>query len=487
MGRQLILQVLTFAGGILLARRLDPAEFGLYAIATFLVSAFALVGDFGLVPSLIQRRETITDRDLQVGFTLQQILISIVVAALFVGAPWLAALYPEAPPGTAWLVRALAFSLYLTSLRSMSVLQLERELQYGRLAGIEVVETLSFQSIAVILAIGGYGVWSFAWAALARGLIGAILVFLVAPWKVRFAFDNQIALRMIRFGIPFQAQSVVNQVSGWVTPLLVGTLIGPRAVGFLTWASSNGKKPLSLVDNVTRVAFPHFSRIQDDGAEVERTLGRYLTYLLLPAGLWFATLATAGSIIVEWVYTAKWSPAVPALILYAAALPFDVTGWLVAVALNGTGRVAYTTKIAATRTVAQLVLSIPLTIQFGFNGVPLAMLLGSMVSVPWILRGLGPGAATRTLRTAVWIAWPTAISVVVGIVVTILLGDGGTHAMLAVAAIAGAFLGTALVAAPPWLREATRNALKFDRLPNDPVPAPVGDMPRQSRRGKRSI
>src|SRR5205085_11764105 len=107
--RQIFLQIFTFAGGVILARVLGPAQFGLFAIASFWVGILALVGDFGLAPSFIQRRAELTERDLQVGFTLQQMMSTVVVLALLLGAPWVAALYPKAPHETEWLVRALAF------------------------------------------------------------------------------------------------------------------------------------------------------------------------------------------------------------------------------------------------------------------------------------------------------------------------------------------------------------------------------------------
>ena len=109
-----------------------------------------------------------TDSDLKVGFTLQQMVISILAVSLFFIAPWLVTLFPKAPPNSVWLVRALAVTLYLTSWRSMSALQLERRLEYRRLAWVEVVEVVSFQSVAVVLAARHYGVWSLVAAALVR-------------------------------------------------------------------------------------------------------------------------------------------------------------------------------------------------------------------------------------------------------------------------------------------------------------------------------
>jgi O-antigen/teichoic acid export membrane protein len=451
MGRQVFVQILTLAAGIVLARALDPTEFGLYAIASFLVGAFALFGDFGLASSLVQRKEQITELDLRVGFSLQQITTTVVVILLLIAAPWLASLYPKAPPGTDWLVRALAFSLYLTSWRSMSVLQLERVLRYDRLAWIEVIEVLAFQTVAILMALNDFGVWSFVVAALVRGLVGAILAFAAAPWHVRFAFDRAAARRILHFGAPFQIQSVANQLGSWITPLFVGTLIGPGAVGYLTWASSNGRKPLMLVDNVMRVAFPHLARIQEDSAEVERTLTRYLTYLLCAAGLWFSLLATAGPSVVTVLYTDKWSAAVPALIMYAAVVPLEVLGWVIGIALNATGRVAFTSWIVVARTAAQIVLSVPLTLLLGFNGVPLAILVCSAALLPWILRGLGPGAPLRVMRPLVWLVFPVLAASAVGL---LLRGLGLPLAMrgaVIMGAVTIVYAAATWAAGPAWL------------------------------------
>src|SRR6266511_2369432 len=120
LARQLVVLFLTFGAGIALARLLRPSEFGLYAIATFVVEILGLFGTFGLAPSFIQRRREPSDDDLAVGFTLQQIVATVLVGVIVVIAPWVMALFPDAPAGSTWLIRVLGFSLYLTSWRSIS-------------------------------------------------------------------------------------------------------------------------------------------------------------------------------------------------------------------------------------------------------------------------------------------------------------------------------------------------------------------------------
>src|SRR5690242_18333130 len=88
MGRQVLLQALGMCSGVILARKLSPEEFGLFAIATFLVQIFGLLGDFGLAGSFIQREVEPTDHERSVAFTLQQILTVVIVVLLWILAPW---------------------------------------------------------------------------------------------------------------------------------------------------------------------------------------------------------------------------------------------------------------------------------------------------------------------------------------------------------------------------------------------------------------
>lgn len=459
MGRQVVLQIVTFLGGILLARALGPAQFGLYAIATYLVQIVAQFGDFGLAPSFIQRKQELSEQDLQVGFMLQQALTSVMVLCLLIAAPWLARFYPKAPPETVWLVRALAFDLFLTSWRTMSALQLERHLRYDRLALIEVIEVLTYQGLAVGLALTGHGVWSLAWATLARGSVGTLLMYLAAPWRLRLAFDRVVAVEILRFGIPFQAQMFSNQLSSWITPVLVGRWIGPEAVGLIIWASSNGKKPLMLVDNVMRVAFPHFSRIQNDIKEVERTITQYLMWLQLASGLWFAVLLCAGPELVRWIYTAKWSGAVPALIVYGAAVLFDSITWIAGVMLNSMGQVNWTTRIVLLRSLLNIGLSLFLVRWLGFVGVPVAYLVSCALSIPPMFKVFPPDAMKRIAGSLYWLAVPMLGGIAAGKLAGFARGSAAFQASLITIFVAVGYVAGVWIASPPVLRRKIWNTL----------------------------
>jgi O-antigen/teichoic acid export membrane protein len=461
MSRQVLTQVLTFFGGILLARHLVPADFGLYTIATFFVQTVAQFGSFGLAASLVQRRNELEERDLVVAFTLQQLAIGTIVLLLILAAPLVPQLYPHAPPGLDWLIRAMSVTLFLTSWRTMSELQIERQLGFDKLAVIEVTESLIYQGMAVALALSGFGVWSLVAALLVKSVVGAALAYWVAPWPLRFGWDRKLALDILRFGLPFQLTSLLNSAGGWITPLLVGPLIGPQAVGYLGWAAANGKKPLLLVDSVMRVAFPHFARLQDQPDEVERMMQRYLGWLLVPSALWFTLLVTAGPPLVALIYTAKWLPAVTALLLSAAAVALDCIVWLVGQTQNALGLIRLALVRAGTRSGLNIALSIPLVLWLGYDGVPIAYIVALLLSLPLTFNGLRRGAIRRTLGPQAWIAVPTAAGCAAGLLVRRvempLLWSG-----LVIATVSGlVFLAVCTALAPGWMRETVFRRLRL--------------------------
>lgn len=468
--RQVFLQLFTFAGGVVLARILSPADFGIFAITHFIVLQMALLADFGMSPALIQRKEELTDHDLQVSFTVRHFLVLVVVVLAWVLAPWIAGLYEEGSESFVWLIRVLAVHLYLDAWKNASALQLERHLQFDKLAVVEMVEGVAYQGMAVVMAWLGYGVWSLVGAVLAKSILGVVLVYLVAPWPVRFRMDGARAREMLRFGLPFQVNRVLGNMRNWVTPTLVASLVGPAAVGFLTWASANGRKPLQMAQNVIRVSLPHFSRIQDNIDEVQDILSRYVVYFTLLGGYWVAVLFTNGQDLVTWIYTAKWLPAIPALVLYAVLLNLNALSWAVKTALSATGQVRKVMNNTVYTTVVSMVLSFSLVYglnllddpiaRLAFIGVPIAEIASLVLTTPQQVRLLGKGANRKVFGAAFWVLVPVLAASVMGKLFLMLAMPLPLRAILGTICTTVVYATFAWLLAPTWLKEGLSEAIR---------------------------
>lgn len=458
-GRQVVLHLFALTAGVFVARSLGPGPIGVYGIALFVVNVLALVADLGLRMALIRQPEAPTERELETCFTLQQAITAALVAALFIGAPALARIYPAATEQLTWCFRLLALDLFLRSWRTMGEIGLERNLRYREIAGTDLIASSVYHVVAVIAVLGGLGAFSLIMATLAGSLVRAALLHRASPWPLRLRIDVPAARHLVRAGLPFQLNDIVGRAPAWVTPTLVGTLIGPHAVGLLTWATAVGRKPLELLQHVTRVSLTHFARLQQDPVEVERVLFRYAVPALLACGLWFCVLAVAGEDLVRLIYTEEWLPALPVLLIFSASGMLASVRWFTTSALLALGRATFTARVTTVTAIVSVVASVLLVVRIGFVGVPIGQFLGIAIATPWLLRGLGPTTPARVLRQTVGVLVPMALAGAAGAASLQVPADSASRGLLAAAVVMVVFGAAAWWTGPHWLRARVREEL----------------------------
>jgi len=320
--RQILVKVIFFVGNIILARILAPEIFGIYAIVNFVVTFFSTFGDVGIGAALIQKKGELNKEELSTTFWLQQMLVWSVVAIAIAAAPLALKVYPTLPPVGVWLIRAMALSFLLSSLKTIPAILMERSIDFKRIAWVDVTENLAFQAVAISCAIMGLGAWSFILAAIARALLGAVIIFALSPWRPSFHFRYESVQGLVRFGLPYQGNQILNFIKDAVTPLFVGAYVGAAAVGYLNWARNLAFAPMMISESFGRVAFPAFSRLQSDSEvltrAVERSI-RMMTLIMFPVTALLVALAPE---ITHVVFTDKWMPGLTAFYFFCIAPGF---------------------------------------------------------------------------------------------------------------------------------------------------------------------
>ena len=117
---------------------------------------------------MIQKKDSLTRKDLATTFTIQQVLVTFLVITALLLSPVIGRFYNLSPQGIG-LFQALAISLILASLKTIPAIRLERRLKFSKLIIPEILENLCFYAVAVTLSWRGWGVTAFTWAVLARG------------------------------------------------------------------------------------------------------------------------------------------------------------------------------------------------------------------------------------------------------------------------------------------------------------------------------
>lgn len=401
--RTFILQLISFGATFLLTIFLSPQIFGVFYVVSAIINFLGYFSDIGLAAALIQKKEDLTQEDLATTFTIQQLLVGTAVVLSLVFSGQIAQFYYLDPAGL-WLLRALVVSFFLSSLTTIPSILLERKLQFDKLIIPQIVQTLGFYLVAVYLAWRGMGITSFTWAVLTRAILGLIAMYIVSPWRITLRISRGVARRLLRFGIPFQLNGFIALLKDDLLTVFLGKVLPFAQVGYIGWAKKWAEVPLRLImDNVVRVTFPAFSRLQESQehlqAAVEKTLfGISLTIFPISVGLLFFVQPLIG-IIPKY---AKWEPAILAFYLLTVSSVFAGLTTPLTNALNAIGKIKVTLMLMVVWTALTWVLTLTLIHFFGFNGVPMAFLVvaTTIVYVVYLVK--------KFIRFSFWksIIWP---------------------------------------------------------------------------------
>jgi O-antigen/teichoic acid export membrane protein len=321
--RQLFVQGSNVAAGVVLARILEPAQFALWGIVMFVLTFLTTFGDAGLGASLIRQRHEPEEKDYRAIFTVQQLMVAVVVIVFWLLAPWLTELY-KFPAQDVWVFRFIALSLLLTSFMVIPQIRLERQLAFDKLAVVEVAQAVIYNGSAILFALLGLGELSFGIALLLRSMVGAILAYWINPWQLGWLWDWPSVRAHLAFGLPFQGAKIVNLLKDLIGPTFFVVYAGTTAVGYINWASMVMNYPLLAVLLLQRLYMPLFARLADDMNRFRQVLHKIVSLLALAVYTLSALVFVFRYEITVTVFGTQW---LEALVLF---LPFALISVILA-------------------------------------------------------------------------------------------------------------------------------------------------------------
>jgi len=457
-------QVTGLAANIALSRLLTPDAYGIYAITLFVLVLMAFLSDFGLGPALLQKRASVSDTDLGTVFVTQQVVLGVLLLAVLLAAPGLASLYHLGESGV-WYFRAIALAGLFTSLKTVPTIVLERQLLYGRLTLVEVLEVVLFQGTAVLLAFLHYGAWSFVWAVIVSKAAGCVLSYVLSGWRPALKFTRSAFLGLWSFAAPFQLTWVTYVLRDYMIPILGGLLVSTSDVGYLNWALAIASVPGQMAQIVGRVSFPSFSRLQSDTRLLRQAIETSVRALFVVAVPLELALFSLAPWLISVVFTSRWAPSlIPLYLLCIHWTGANLTSPLVA-ALNAMGKPRTALLLNAVWTASTIALAVFFVHQIGYVGIALAYAI--------TIVGAATAAVLLVKRTIGIHLWPH-VRLPVGAALLVALGGSlavrvfpASLPALLVVAIAMGLVYWALV----WIGEGTRLRADIGSLMRSGQPA----------------
>ena len=209
----------------------------------------------------------------------------------------------------------------------------------------------------------------------------------------------------MRFGVPFQLNSFIALLKDDLLTVFLGKILPFAQIGYIGWAKKWAEVPLRLImDNVIRVTFPAFSRLQEHKEElasaIEKTLfGLAVTIFPVSVGLLFFVHPL---IQISPKYS-KWEPAVLSFYLLTFSSMLAGLSTPLTNALNAIGKIKITLGLMVMWTALTWVLVLTFVHFFGFIGVPIAFVSvsGTVIVVVYLVKRFVQFSFWRSIITSV--------------------------------------------------------------------------------------
>lgn len=296
---------------IALARLLSPADFGLMALLTVFMSLAKVFSDFGLSASLIQRK-SITADDETSAFAMNVAIGLALACVLLAVSPAVALFYEQ--PLLAPMLAVLALTVLASSLCLVQMALLSRAMQFKKIAMIGMSGTLISGAVGVLLAYIGMGVWSLVGMNLATSVVQVAMYWRLSDWRPR----GRVRVANIASMWSFSSYLLYIRAAGTIYQNLYTAVIGkaytPDVLGLYSKAESLRMLPAGMLTGmVNRVAFPLFSKHQDDKPFLLRRIRQIIRVTLIFSAGGLSLLAVVADPLIPLVFSEKWRPSVDLL------------------------------------------------------------------------------------------------------------------------------------------------------------------------------
>lgn len=374
--RTFFLNVISFGAFLVVTSILPTHEVGIYIAVIAIQRVISFFTDFGLGAALIQKKHDLKQEDITTAFTVQAgiSLAIFITVAIFIGT--LAGFF-KLTESAQTLLLVLVFTIFLSSFKTIPSILLERSIKFGKLVFPQIIESLAFNFILVVLVFGGYGIDSFSWAFLISSLLGIPFYYLVSRWKIGIGISKD-SLHNLKYGIQFQAKNVLATIKDDLLTVILIRFLTFSEIGYIGFAQRLAFFVFRyVVDSVTKVTFSAYSRAQQDTLFLTKAVEKSLFFVsasMFP--LLFGLIIIAPYLIKFFPnWNNKWEPALFSIIFFCLNAAISSLSGILVNVLDATGKVKITLRLMVLWTILVWILTPILINLYGYNGVSIASFL----------------------------------------------------------------------------------------------------------------
>lgn len=298
--------IIGFVTNMVLARLLEPEDFGCVAIIMVFVSFADILVDSGLTSALIQKKD-VSNQDLSTVFSTNLLLSIILFIGIFIAAPAIGQLVGT--PNLKWYLRVESVALLIRAFYCIQAASLNKNLKFESLAKINVFSATISAGVSVVMAAVGFGVWSLVAKNIILQLSVCLLYRHVSKVSYKLGFYRNNFKKLFGFGWAVALTTFGDVFYSNVVSFLIGKRYSVKDLGYYNQAYSLQQIPVYSVSMIiSSVLFPFMSKMQDDPARVLNNTRRVImatTFFTFPLLVYMFFFAKP---LIVLFYSSKWLP-----------------------------------------------------------------------------------------------------------------------------------------------------------------------------------
>jgi len=372
----------TFVRLAILGRLLTPTQFGLFGIASLLLSFLEILTETGINVFFVQEKKDIKEyiNSAWVVSIARGIILSVLIIC---AAPFITGFFnsPDAYPS----ILLIALVPFIRGFINPAIITYQKELLFHKEFRLRTIIFFVDVAVSIIAGFITRNAISFVYGLIASAIVEVILSYMLFSLWPKFTFHYQQIAHIIKRGWWVTLTGIFLYFSDNGDNIAVGKLLGSGSLGIYQVAYKFSTLPISEITGVVnQVVFPVYTKFADDKARLWKAFVKVSVLSSLGACVLGLGIFFLAKPIILLFMGGQWLAAVPAIQILALYGVLRTIFGNVAPLFLALGKQDYVAKMTLFRTIALFIIIIPCVTNYGMVGAGYAMLFSMFAEIPII-------------------------------------------------------------------------------------------------------
>ncbi len=271
--------VFQFSQVAVLARLLNPSDFGVVSVSNLVIGFFGVFANLGFSNSIIYKQES--DRKVLSTLYFLNMLVGLLMFVLvYLSTPYIVAFYKE--PRLERLLHIASFYFVVVYFGQIYLFLMEKELRFRSVAQIDIVGSIVAVTVTLVLAYNDYRELSLVVGALVGQVVRSAgqMVAGRALFRPMLAFSIADIKEHLRFGVYNLGDGILGFIQLNIDAILIGKLLGVTQLGFYTLAYQLAVFPINKLNPIIlQVAYPLLAKMKESNESLKNSYLKILDFI----------------------------------------------------------------------------------------------------------------------------------------------------------------------------------------------------------------